>query len=201
MGHPMNYSSPEAVWEEIRKVSPNFAGINYQRLNNGGIQWQCPKANHPGTKFLYEKKFPNGKATFSSTESKVTSEKTDKSYPFILSTGRTLYHFNSGTMTHRTKGSTQKQPYPFVEISQSDADDTGIKDGEMVRVTTKRGQISLTANITDKVMPKQVWIPIHFITAPANLLTKDPCSTSRTNGNSNLMPEYKVCAAKVEKIQ
>ena len=104
-------------------------------------------------------------------------------------------------MTHRTKGSMQKQPYPFVEISQSDADDIGIKDGEMVRVTTKRGQISLNANITDRVMPKQVWIPIHFITAPANLLTKDPCSTSRTNGNSNLMPEYKISAAKVEKIQ
>jgi len=201
MGHPMNYSSPEAIWEEIRKISPNFAGINYQRLNNGGIQWPCPKADHPGTKFLYEKKFPNGKAMFSSTESKPSSEKPDKSYPFILSTGRTLYHFNSGTMTHRAKGSIQKQPYPFVEISQADADDAGIKDGEMVRVTTKRGQISLAANITNRVMSKQVWIPIHFITAPANLLTKDPSSTSRTNGNSNLMPEYKVSAAKVEKIQ
>jgi len=203
MGHPMNYRSPEAIWEEIRKVSPNFAGINYQRLDNGGIQWPCPKTDHPGTKFLYEKKFPNGKAIFSSTESKPSLEKPDKSYPFILSTGRTLYHFNSGTMTHRAKGSIQKQPYPFVEISQRDADDAGIKDGEMVRVTTKRGQISLSANITNRVMSKQVWIPIHFITAPANLLTKDSSSTSasRTNGNSNLMPEYKVCAAKVEKIQ
>jgi formate dehydrogenase alpha subunit len=201
MGYPMNYCSPEAIWEEIRKVSPNFAGINYQRLDNGGIQWPCPKADHPGTKFLYEKKFPNEKAKFSSTDSKPSLEKPDKSYPFILSTGRTLYHFNSGTMTHRAKGSIQKQPYPFVEISQSDADDTGIKDGEMVRVTTKRGQISLSANITNRVMPKQVWIPFHFISAPVNLLTKDPCSTSRTNGNSNLMPEYKVCAANVEKIQ
>jgi formate dehydrogenase alpha subunit len=201
MGHPMNYRSPEAIWEEIRKVSPNFAGINYQRLDNGGIQWPCPKADHPGTKFLYEKKFPNGKAMFSSTESKPSLEKPDKSYPFILSTGRTLYHFNSGTMTHRAKGSIQKQPYSFVEISQKDADDAGIENGEMVRVTTKRGQISLNANISNRVMPKQVWIPFHFISAPANLLTKDPCSTSRTNGNSNLMPEYKVCAAKVEKIQ
>ncbi len=201
MGHPMNYSSPEDIWEEIRKVSPNFAGINYKKLDNGGIQWPCPKTNHPGTKFLYEKKFPNGKAKFSSTETKPSLEKPDKGYPFILSTGRTLYHFNSGTMTHRTKGSMQKQPYPFVEISQNDADNAGIKDGEMVRVTTKRGQISLAANITNRVMAKQIWVPIHFISAPANLLTKDPCSSSRANGNSNLMPEYKVCAAKVEKIQ
>ncbi len=200
LGYPMNYDSPEAVWEEIRKVSPNFAGINYYRLESGGIQWPCPKADHPGTKFLYEKKFLNGKATFSTTENKLSLEKTDKSYPFILSTGRTLYHFNSGTMTHRAKGSIQKQPYPFVEISQKDANDAGIKDGEMVRIATKRGQISLAANITNRVMPKQVWIPFHFISAPANLLTKDP-STSRTNGNSNLMPEYKTCAAKVEKAQ
>ena len=104
-------------------------------------------------------------------------------------------------MTHRAKGSMQKQPYSFVEISQKDADDAGIEDGEMVRIVTKRGQISLSANVSSRVIPKQIWIPFHFISAPANLLTKDPCSTSRTNGNSNLMPEYKVCAAKVEKIQ
>ncbi len=201
MGYPMNYSSPEAVWEEIRKVSPNFAGISYYRLESGGIQWPCPKADHPGTKFMYDKKFPNGKALFSSVETKPPLEKTDKNYPFILSTGRTLYHFNSGTMTHRAKGSLQKQPYSFVEISQKDADDAGIEDGEIIRVSTKRGHISLAANITNKVMPKQVWIPIHFINAQANLLTQDPFSTSRVNGNSNFMPEYKTCAAKVEKIQ
>ncbi len=201
MGYSMNYSSPEAVWEEIRKVSPNFAGISYYRLESGGIQWPCPKADHPGTKFLYDKKFPNGKALFSSTETKQSLEKADKSYPFILSTGRTLYHFNSGTMTSRAKGSLQKQPYSFVEISQKDADDAGIEDGEIVRVSTKRGHISLAAKITNRVVPKQVWIPIHFINAQANLLTKDPLSTSRANGNTNLMPEYKVCAAKVEKIQ
>ncbi|GAX62117.1 formate dehydrogenase subunitA (FdhA) [Candidatus Scalindua japonica] len=201
MGKSANYSSPEAIWEEIRKVSPNFAGINYQKLDNGGVQWPCPKAGHPGTKFLYEKKFPEGKAIFSSTKTKLSAEKPDKSYPFILSTGRTLYHFNSGTMTHRAKGSTQKQPYSFVEISQKDADAARIKDGELVSVTTKRGRISLAANISNRVMPKQIWIPFHFINAPVNLLTKDPCSTSRSNGDSNLMPEYKVCAARVEKVE
>lgn len=155
----------------------------------------------PVRNFLYEKKFVNGKAKFSITESTSSLEKTDKSYPFILSTGRTLYHFNSGTMTHRAKGSIQKQPYPFVEISQKDADDVGINDGEMVRITTRRGHVTLSANITNRIIPKQIWIPFHFISAQANLLTKDPCSASRAKDNSNLMPEYKICAAKVEKVK
>ena len=201
MGYTMNYNSPEAIWEEIRKVSPNFAGINYQRIENGGIQWPCLDTSHPGTKFLYEEKFLKGKATFSVTESKSPLEKSNKNFPFILNTGRTLYHFNTGTMTQRTKGSTQKQPYPFVEISHEDADETGIKDGEMVRITTKRGQITLSANVTNRVMPKQIWIPFHFISAQANLLTKDPCSASYTEGNPSLMPEYKICAARIEKVK
>jgi formate dehydrogenase alpha subunit len=201
MDYPMDYNSPETIWEEIRTVSQNFAGINYKRIENTGIQWPCPDTNHPGTKFLYEKEFGNGKARFFATEGKSSHEKTDKNYPFILSTGRTLYHFNSGTMTHRTKGSVQKQPYSFVEISQEDADDVGIKDEEMVRITTRRGQITLSANITNRVKPKQIWIPFHFVSAQANLLTIDSCNATHSKGNSSLMPEYKICAARVEKLQ
>ncbi|MFQ5963155.1 MAG: formate dehydrogenase subunit alpha [Candidatus Scalinduaceae bacterium] len=201
MDYPVNYNSPEDVWEEIRTVSLNYAGINYKRIENGGVQWPCPDTNHPGTKFLYEETFVNGKAKFSTTESKSPLEKADKNYPFILSTGRTLYHFNSGTMTHRTKGSTQKQPYAFVEISHEDAEDAGIKDGEIVRVTTRRGQITISANITNRVVPKQIWIPFHFVSAQANLLTIDPCNASHADGNSSSMPEYKICAAKIEKVQ
>ncbi|HDY66427.1 MAG TPA: formate dehydrogenase subunit alpha, partial [Candidatus Scalindua sp.] len=201
MDYPMDYNSPETIWEEIRTVSQNFAGINYKRIENVGIQWPCPDTNHPGTKFLYEEEFGNGKARFSATEVKSSHEKTDKNYPFILSTGRTLYHFNSGTMTHRTKGSVQKQPYSFVEISQEDADDVGIKDEEMVRITTRRGQITLSANITNRVMPKQIWIPFHFVSAQANLLTIGSCNATHSKGNSSLMPEYKICAARVEKLQ
>jgi predicted molibdopterin-dependent oxidoreductase YjgC len=201
MDYPMDYNSPETIWEEIRTVSQNFAGINYKRIENTGIQWPCPDTNHPGTKFLYEKEFGNGKARFSATEGKSSHEKTGKNYPFILSTGRTLYHFNSGTMTHRTKGSAQKQPYSFVEISQEDADDIGIKDEEMVRITTRRGQITLCANITNRVKPKQIWIPFHFVSAQANLLTIDSCNATHSKGNSSLMPEYKICAARVEKLQ
>jgi predicted molibdopterin-dependent oxidoreductase YjgC len=104
-------------------------------------------------------------------------------------------------MTHRAKGSVQKQPYSFVEISQEDADDVGIKDEEMVRITTRRGQITLSANITNRVMPKQIWIPFHFVSAQANLLTIDSCNATHSKGNSSLMPEYKICAARVEKLQ
>jgi formate dehydrogenase alpha subunit len=201
MDYPMDYDSPEAIWEEIRTVSQNFAGINYKRIEGAGIQWPCHDTNHPGTKFLYEEGFVNGKAKFSATECKSSYEKTDEDYQFILSTGRTLYHFNSGTMTHRTKGGIQKQPYPFVEISQEDADDVGIKDEEMVRITTRRGRITLRANITKRVMPKQIWIPFHFVSAQANLLTIDSCTATHSKGNQGLMPEYKICAARIEKIE
>ncbi len=104
-------------------------------------------------------------------------------------------------MTQRTKGSTQKQPYPFVEISQEDADNIGIKDRDMVRVATRRGEITLCANITNKVMSKQIWIPFHFLSAQANLLTIAPSNTSHTEANPSFMPGYKICAAKIEKVQ
>jgi predicted molibdopterin-dependent oxidoreductase YjgC len=104
-------------------------------------------------------------------------------------------------MTHRTKGSVQKQPYPFVEISQEDADGVGVEDEEMVRIATKRGHITLRANITNRVMPNQIWIPFHFVSAQANLLTIDSCNATHSKGNSSFMPEYKICAARVEKLQ
>lgn len=201
MGHSMSYNSPEAIWEEIRTLSPGFAGIDYKRLESSGIQWPCPDVNHPGTKFLYEEGFVNGKVKFSLTESKPPLEKPSKNYPLTLNTGRTLYHFNSGTMTHRAKGSVQKQPHPFVEISQKDAREIKVKDGDMVKVVTKRGHISLNANVSKRVMPKQIWVPIHFMSAQANLLTKDPCSSSNTKDAHELMPEFKTCAARVEKLK
>jgi len=199
MGYVMDYDSPEAIWEEIRTLSPNFAGISYKRLESGGLQWPCPDVNHPGTKFLYEEGFANGKAKFTRAEGKPHLEKPDKNYPLTLSTGRTLFHFNSGTMTQRAKGSVQKQPYPFVEISQKDANAIKIKDGAMVKVATKRGMITLRSSITNRVMHGQIWIPFHFINAQANLLTKDPFSAPKARDNSSFMPTFKTCAARVEK--
>lgn len=200
MDYPMDYTSPETIWEEIRKVSQSFAGINYKRIEDTGIQWPCPDTNHTGTRFLYKEKFANGKAKFSVIKGNASNEKTDNDYPFILSTGRTLYHFNSGTMTHRARGSVQKQPYAFVEISQEDADCFGVKNEEMVRITTRRGNITLRANITNRVMPKQIWIPFHFISAQANLLTIDPFNATNSKGNLSLMTGYKICAARIEKV-
>ena len=200
MGYPMDYQSPEAIWEEIRIVSPNFAGINYQRIETIGIQWPCPDMKHQGTKFLYEEKFSNGKASFSLTEREPCVEKTSTHFPFILSTGRTLYHFNTGSMTQRANGSTQKQPYAFVEISTDDADVTGIQDGDMVRVSTKRGEITLCAKITSRVVSKQIWIPFHFLSAPVNLLTKASMNATVPKDDFGFMPAYKTCAAKIEKL-
>lgn len=201
MDYTMDYNSPKDIWDEIRSLSPNLAGIDYNRLENGGIQWPCPEIDHPGTKYLYEDEFVGGKAKFAITKGKPPLEKPNKDYPFILSSGRTLYHFNSGAMTGRSKGSVQKQPRPFIEISQKDARKIRVKDGDMVKVSTKRGQITLSAVVTDRVVPEQLWIPFHFASAQANLLTKDSYSASNVNGTSIHMPEYKTCAAKVEKVK
>ncbi|MCP5006000.1 MAG: formate dehydrogenase subunit alpha [Planctomycetes bacterium] len=200
MGYPMNYQSPEAVWEEIREVSPNFAGIDYQRIEKVGVQWPCPDRKHPGTKYLYDEKFPHGKATFSSSFREPSLEPTDTDYPFTLSTGRTLYHFNTGSMTLRSSGGAQKQPYAFVEISQADADNAGIKDGDMVRVSSKRGAITLSAKITNRVKPEQIWIPFHYFSTPVNLLTMGTVNSSSCEGDPGLMSGYKTCLAKIERL-
>lgn len=200
MGYPMNYQSPEAIWEEIRDISPNLAGISYQRIEKVGIQWPCPDRKHPGTKFLYGEKFPQGKAEFSLATKEPSVEKTDTSYPFTLSTGRTLFHFNTGSMTLRSKGSAQKQPYAFVEISQEDAENSNINEGDMVKVSSKRGVVTLRAKITNRVESKQIWIPFHYFSAPVNLLTTGPGSDLNFEGGFGLMPAYKACAAKLEKL-
>ncbi len=200
MGYPMNYLSPEAVWEEIRKVSPNLAGITYQRIEKVGIQWPCPEKNHPGTNFLYAEKFPHDKAIFSFTTREPSVEKTDTDYPFTLSTGRTLFHFNTASMTLRSRGGSQKQPYAFVEISREDADNANIKEGDMVKVSSKRGGVTLGAKITNRVEPKQIWIPFHFLSAPVNLLTIGTENGSSLEGDLGFIPSYKTCAAKIEKL-
>jgi predicted molibdopterin-dependent oxidoreductase YjgC len=200
MGYPMNYQSPREVWEEIREISPNFAGINYERIEKVGIQWPCPDKKHPGTRFLYEDSFPNGKATFSFTTREPSLEKTDTSYPYTLSTGRTLFHFNTGSMTSRSIGSAQKQPYAFVEISHEDANSANIKDGDKVKVSSKRGALTLSAKITKRVEPKQIWIPFHYVSAPVNLLTMGTENGTGLEGDSCFMPRYKTCAANIERL-
>lgn len=193
LGYPMTYRHPEEIFEEIRKVTPSYAGITYKRLESGGIQWPCPSEDHPGTMFLHKDKFARGLGQFFSVEHKDPAELPDAEYPLYLTTGRILYQYHTGTMSRRAAGLNEKAPGPFVELAAADAERYGIKPGDAVRVRSRRGEIVARAEISPKAVPGTVFVPFHFAEAAANLLTiaaLDPVAK---------IPEYKVCAVQIEK--
>jgi len=194
LGYPMNYANPEAIFEEIRQVTPSYAGISYQRLEAGGLQWPCPNEEHPGTVFLHKDRFSKGKGTFFAIDHKDPAEMPDAEYPLYLTTGRLLYQYHSGTMSRRAPGLTEKAPECLVELSAADAAKYAIASGDQVRVRTRRGQIIVKAQISPKAVPGTIFLPFHFAEASANKLTHaalDPVCK---------IPEYKVCAVQIEKV-
>ena len=194
MGYPMNYTHPSEIWDELAALADNyFGGINYERIDDVGLQWPCPTLDHPGTKFLHEGTFTRGKGEFFAPACRRPAEMPDKDYPLILSTGRTLQHYGGGTMTRRSKGSVQIQPEGFVEISPFEADMYGMKDGEFIGVITRRGKVKTKVKITD-IKEGVIWMPMHFAEAAANKLT------IAAYDNITMTAEYKVCAARIEKL-
>ena len=195
MGYPMEYKHPSEIWDELAALAPKFfGGINYKRIDDVGLPWPCPDKNHPGTKYLHKDgNFTRGKGEFFAPACRRPAEEPDKDYPLILSTGRTLQHHGGGTMTRRAKGSMQLQPECFVEISRFDADMHGMEDGEMIRVITRRGKLKTRAKITD-IKEGVIWLPMHFAEAAANKLT------ITAYDNITMTAEYKVCAARVERL-
>ena len=192
MGYPMTYTAAEEIFEEVRTLAPSYAGITYDRLEKEGIQWPCPTASHPGTKFLHKDKFSRGLGLFTALEYIPPDELPDREYPFLLSTGRVLYHYHTGTMTTRAKGPTERCPESLVEIHPEDAGKLGIADGQKVRVSSRRGKVEAKAMITEKSAPGSIFMNFHFNEAPVNVMTNpalDPIGK---------IPEYKVCAVKLE---
>ena len=190
------YPDAESVWNELADLSPNWFGIRYPRIEEHGIQWPCPSLDHPGTKFLHEEhpSLPNGKGKFHPVEYQPPIEEPDSDYPFVLSTGRTLYHYNSGGMTMREDGITDKQVDPFFEIAPEDASALGVGEGEWVRLVSRRGDIQARAQFSERVYPGLVWMAIHFAEARVNTLTHDV-------GDSLIgTPEYKVSAVRLERV-
>jgi formate dehydrogenase alpha subunit len=193
MGYPMNYNNPQEIFEEIRKVTPSYAGLTYKRLDGGGIQWPCPTEDHPGTVFLHKDKFAKGVGTFFAIDHKDPAEMPDLEYPLYLTTGRLLYHYHTGTMSRKARGLVEKAPECQVELSDLDAAKYHIAAGDQVRVKTRRGEILAKAQISPKAVPGTVFVPFHYAEAAANRLTNaalDPVSK---------IPEYKVCAVQIEK--
>ena len=189
----MDVSKAEEVFNEIAKVWPAVAGINYKRLEGNGIQWPCPAEDHPGTPVLFEAGFPRGLAAFTPITWRNPDELPDDEYPFILTTGRVLYQYHTGTMTRRSQVLESADRGPVIEMNPDDAARLQIKDGEQVNVASRRGSITLPVLVTDGISPGVTFIPFHYKEAAANLLTNDALDPDCK------IPEAKVCAVKVEK--
>jgi predicted molibdopterin-dependent oxidoreductase YjgC len=189
-----DFTSPSQVMEEISKLVPQYAGIDYARLEGGGIQWPCVDANDPGTPLLHTEAFPttDGKATLVPVTIGDVAEPTDEEYPLILSTGRTLYHFHTGTMTRKVSGLNEIRGEELVEMNPVDARKMAIDEGDVVRVSSRRGSVTAKATVTERSPIGTVFMTFHFSESPTNRLTinaLDPDSK---------IAETKVCAVRVE---
>lgn len=194
VGYKMDYPSPSEIMDEMAALTPIYGGINYKRLNGPGLSWPCPDTSHPGTKFLHKDNFTRGKGKFHAVKFIEPAELPDEEFPLILTTGRMLYHWHTGSMSRRSKGLDEICPEGYVEISASDANRLGISADEMVKVTSRRGEIKIKANLNNRVPKGVVFIPFHFAESAANVLTNpalDPVAK---------IPEFKVCAVKISKV-
>jgi len=186
--------TPEQAFTEICSLWPHMSGMTYQRLRNGGLQWPCPSPDHPGTRFLFKDGFPRGKGRFTPLKYQKSQELPDKEYPFILTTGRVLFQYHTGTMSRRSTGLEAAAPEPFVEISEEDAKQLDFIDGEMVSISSRRGNIEVQTRVGNRVKSGVVFIPFHYHEAAANTLTNnalDPVCK---------IAEAKVCAVRLEKL-
>jgi len=193
MGYPMSYRSPEEIMEEITSLTPSYGGIHYDRLDGHGLQWPCPDRDHPGTPYLHKDKFTRGKGLFTAVDYIPPAELPDKEYPFLLSTGRILYHYHTGSLSRRSKPLNNISPEGFLEMNPLDGESLEIKDNDWVKVSSRRGQIETKVKITDRVDKGVVFMTFHFAEAAVNLLTNDALDPVAK------IPEFKVCAVRLEK--
>ena len=190
-----DYADPAAIMDEIADVAPIYGGMSFERLEGEGLQWPCPDRDHPGTPILHVGKFSRGKGRFSPVHHQPAAELPDEEYPLMLTTGRILQHWHTGTMTRRVGGLEFLAPEELVEINPADAAALGIADRDWIRVSSRRGAVTARAWVTDRVRPGLIFMTFHFAEALGNVLTNnviDPVAK---------IPEYKVCAVRVEKAE
>ncbi|CCK81045.1 formate dehydrogenase subunit alpha [Desulfobacula toluolica] len=195
MGMGMSYKNSREIMDEIASVTPSYAGVTYERLEEKGIHWPCPQKDHPGTPILHQETFTNGKGVFHAIEFRVPAEETCPEYPLILTTGRLLYQYHTGTMTMKTAGLNEIAPESHIEISSEDAQNAGLRDGEIAELSSRRGMVTARISISPKAVNGTVFMPFHYARAAANVLTNtalDPVAK---------IPELKVCAVKLRNIK
>ncbi len=192
-GYAMQYDDPEQIFNEMTKLTPSYGGISYQRLEGEGLQWPCPTPEHPGTKILHAGRIARGKGQFKPTEYQQPAEVVDEEFPFWLSTGRVFAHYHTGTMTRNSPSLDKEMAEGFLELNEDDAAKLFVKQGDMVKISSRRGEIEAKAHVTRRVAQGSVFMPFHFIESCANILTNtahDPICK---------IPELKVCTVNVEK--
>ncbi len=198
MGYDQPSLSASQIMGEIASLTPSYAGITHRHLDSAqvagrGIQWPCPSEDHGGTPIMHVGQFSRGKGSYSLAQYRPSAELPNTEYPLILMTGRVLAQYNACAMTGRTEGLNEISGESFIELNTVDAGQLGISDGDRVRVASRRGKIETTARVSGKTNPGQTWMPFHFQDGNSNWLTNAALD------NIAKVPEYKVCAVKVEK--
>lgn len=190
-----DFYDPSQIMEEMSGLTPSYGGISHNRLETCGIHWPCPTPDHPGTPILHMARFVCGLGRFTPLAYRPPAELPDKEYPLILTTGRSLYHYHTGTMTRKVAGLNIIEPEGVVEISPIDAASLKIANGDKVKVTSRRGEVITKAKVTEQSPPGVVYMTFHFAESAANILTNaalDPVAK---------IPELKVCAVKIEGVK
>lgn len=193
LGYPMNYKSAEDIFTEITQLTPSYAGMSYPRLQGEGLLWPCPTHDHPGTLYLHKDRFARGLGLFHAIDYRPPAEEPDAEYPFWLTTGRVHSHYHTGTMTRISPHLNREIPEAVMELNPEDAELLRVGEGDKIRISSRRGSIVSSVQITDRISKGLVFMPFHFAENAANVLTNtafDPIAK---------IPEFKVCAVKLEK--
>jgi formate dehydrogenase alpha subunit len=189
----MQFDSPKDIWDEMASLTPSMAGINYARLDeNNSLQWPCPSLEHPGTPFLHAGKFTRGLGLFQPSEHIPPGEMPDEDYPYLLSPGRILQHYN--VTTPYSKGLASVWDKEMAEVNPLDAEKLGLQTGSKAKVTSRRGEVVTHVKVTDRVLPGVIWMSFHYAATPTNELTSHILDPITGTG------EYKVAAVKIEKV-
>ncbi len=195
LGCDLRFTSASAIYEEIRLLAPSYHGITWERIEHVGLQWPCPTIKHPGTPILHKDgSVTRGRGLFHAVDYRPPAETEDTDYPLLLSTGRRLWQYHTGTQTHNSGGLDDLCPEEWLEISPADAGELGIRSGDWVRASSRRGAIQLRAWVTERSPAGMCWASFHFAEACANTLTIDEYDPVTKTA------EYKVCAIRVEKV-
>jgi formate dehydrogenase (NADP+) alpha subunit len=188
-----NYPSTAAIMAELATVTPIYGGMRHHRLVGNGLIWPCPTEDHPGTPILHTEKFSRGLGKFHPVKAQLPAEQPDEEFPLILTTGRILYHYHTGTMTRRSDGLAWRESRGYAEVNEKDAQTIELRDGSAIVIHSRRGQVRTQARVSQRVPPGVVFLSFHWKEAPANMLTQDFALDPVAK-----IPEYKVCAVRLE---